>query len=290
VRSIGLASFILFLFFGSLCLHADEIIILELPSSRQFNAHLERADPAISAPKPPRAGSRAPKQSKPSRGGGYRRTATGEYVVGRLGILEQNALIRAGRSSHHRLLAHVAAGTYVALTNQVGDWYGVLMSDRSTGWVHRSYVRILNYEVVSPTPPSTQAAGYIPNLSSPLLTSEQRNLLQYAFSFLGVPYKYGGTSVSGMDCSAFVQRCFAAMGIRLPRTAAEQFRCGLPISPQELQPADRVYFANRNGRIHHTGIYIGNGYFIHSSSSRKGVAVSHLSEPMYARMYVGARR
>lgn len=289
MRTTGLA--LLSLLLIPISLPADQTITLDLPSSRSQHALSEEIESAAPAPRPSRAGSRSMAASKPSRGGGHRRRGTGEYVVGRLGVLEQNASIRAGRSSRHRLLARVATGTYVALTNQVGEWYGVLMSDRSIGWVRQRDVRILDYEVVSTTPlPAQTTKNYTPDLSSPLLSSGQRNLLQYAFSFLGVPYKYGGTSVSGMDCSAFVQRCFAAMGIRLPRTAAEQYQCGMPISPQELQAADRVYFANRNGRINHTGIYIGNGYFIHSSSNRKGVAVSHLSEPMYARMYVGARR
>lgn len=289
MRTTGLALLVLFLL--PVSLRADETITLDLPSSRSQHALSDEPESATPAPKPPRAGSRSLTGSKPSRGGGHRRGRAGEYVVGRLGVLERNAAIRSGRSSRHRLLARVAAGTYVALTNQVGEWYGVLMSDRSTGWMRRSDVRILDYEVVSTTPPSAQTTNNsTPDLSSPLLSSGQRNLLQYAFSFLGVPYKYGGTSVSGMDCSAFVQRCFAAVGIRLPRTAAEQYQCGMPVSSQELQAADRIYFANRNGRINHTGIYIGNGYFIHSSSSRKGVAVSHLSEPMYARMYAGARR
>ncbi len=93
-----------------------------------------------------------------------------------------------------------------------------------------------------------------------------------------------------MDCSAFVQRCFASLGINLPRTAREQFGCGMPVAVAQLQAADRLYFQNKSGRITHTGIYIGDGYFIHSSSSRKGVAISRLDEQMYTRMYAGARR
>ncbi len=105
-----------------------------------------------------------------------------------------------------------------------------------------------------------------------------------------MPYKWGGESASGLDCSAFVKHCFNTLGIYLPRTAHEQAAYGIPVTPENLQAADRLYFASRDGRITHTGIYIGDGYFIHSSSSRGGVAVSRLDEPLYHKMFCGARR
>jgi cell wall-associated NlpC family hydrolase len=271
---------------------ADETLVLELPSFRS---------PVTTSPPPPGPETAAPKSERsapktssrrgklPSRQGDPGRGD--EKVVGRLGVANQLASIWSNRRTSRRLLAQVQPGTYLALTHDMGDWYGVLMSDRSTGWILKSSVQILDYEVLAPdTPQSPRYSGYTPGLNDPLLTGGQRALLQIAYSYLGVPYKFGGTAVTGLDCSAFVQRCFAALGIRLPRTAREQFNIGFPLSPEQLQAGDRLYFASRDGSITHTGIYIGSGYFIHASSSRKGVAISNLSETMYQNMYAGARR
>lgn len=263
---------------------ADTHITLDLPSSR--------------APQPPAASvsgqnptEQPPAAEPPDRRGGMRRggASANQRVVGRLGLARSAAPIRAQRTSRARLLTRVAAGTYLALTTEVGDWYGVLMADRSTGWMRKADVEPLSYEVVANGPdparnPDAEA------MNNPFLNEGQRALLQAAYAYLGVPYRYGGTSTNGMDCSAFVQRVFGHMGLQLPRTAREQYAVGAPVDTSQLQAADRVYFADKSGRITHTGIYIGNGYFIHSSSSRKGVAINRLQETMYSRMYVGAKR
>ncbi len=214
-----------------------------------------------------------------------------EKVVGRLGVTARGATIRSGRGARKRSLAKVKPGTYIAINSESGDWYGVLMSDHSTGWVSKNDIQVLNYEVVTPKDyDPAPYRDYASNGGSELLTGGQKGILDYAYTFLGVPYKWGGTSPDGLDCSAFVQRCFATQGIQLPRTAHEQIGCGMPISAEELRAGDRLYFASRDGHISHTGIYVGNGYFIHSSSSHHGVAVSNLTEAMYSKMYAGARR
>ena len=256
------------------------MLVLEIPTPEEY----ARAQAARGAPETSRR-----TQGLPSRHAtASRATANGgEAVVGRLGVTSAPAPIYASTSVSARMLARVEAGTYLAICRTASGWLGVLMSDRSIGWIPAHTVKLLEYEVVGPAGSPSNGG---PNLNNPLLTASQRALIQTAYTYLGVPYRYGGTSPNGMDCSAFVQRCFASIGIRLPRTAQEQFQCGMPVAIAQLQPGDRVYFQNSSGRITHTGIYIGDGFFIHSSSSRKGVAVSRLDEPMYARMYAGARR
>lgn len=213
-----------------------------------------------------------------------------EKVVGRLGVIGLGAAIRGSRGSR-RTLARVKPGTYIAINSEHGDWYGVLMSDHSTGWIAKSDVQILNYEVVTPKDYDPEPyRNYASNGGAVLLTGGQKAILDFAYTYLGVPYRWGGTSSDGLDCSAFVQRCFASQGIGLPRTAHEQIECGMTVPTDDLSAGDRVYFANKVGYISHTGIYVGSGYFIHSSSSHRGVAVSNLSDPLYRRMYAGARR
>ena len=257
----------------------DETITLTL--AKPVAEQMEEAPTATSQPN--RTGARMGRTSLPSRSGS-RRSQAKETVVGRLGVLQKNSPIRVGKGSG-RTLCQAQAGTYLALTAEAPNHYGVLMADRSTGWIAKRDVNVLQYEVVGDKT-YTSGPQYAGNQA---LNGSQNQLLQVAYRCMGIPYKYGGTSANGIDCSSFVQQCFGALGYRLPRTAAEQFNVGMPVT-DVLQPADRLYFAKNGGRISHTGIYIGNGYFIHASSSNKGVVVSNLREAMYTRMYAGARR
>ncbi len=114
--------------------------------------------------------------------------------------------------------------------------------------------------------------------------------VKLAQTFLGVPYVWGGTSPSGFDCSGLVQYVYAKQGVKLPRVAEDQAKVGTPIAPEQLQPGDAVFFADRTGYIHHEGMYVGGGYFIHAPRTGDVVKISSLYEPYYATQYAGARR
>jgi len=106
-----------------------------------------------------------------------------------------------------------------------------------------------------------------------------------AMQYLGTPYVYGGASPSGFDCSGFVMYVFAQVGVSLPHNAAAQYGSGMPVSRDQLQPGDLVFF---NG-LGHVGIYIGGGSFIHSPHTGDVVKISTLSG-WYSSTWVGARR
>lgn len=117
------------------------------------------------------------------------------------------------------------------------------------------------------------------------------DLKETALSYLGAPYKYGGTSIIyGIDCSAYTQLVFSKLGIHLERTSRDQFQQGTSVSKNNLQTGDLVFF-NTSGRgISHVGIYIDNGKFV-SATTSGGVAVDSINDPYYwGKRYIGAKR
>lgn len=109
--------------------------------------------------------------------------------------------------------------------------------------------------------------------------------------YLGVPYKYGGMSKSGMDCSGFVTLIYRNVyNIELPRSSREQRRYGRRISIQRAKPGDLVFFrTGRFRRVNHVGIYVGANRFAHASL-KHGVIYSSLTDEYYARRLSEVRR
>ncbi len=109
--------------------------------------------------------------------------------------------------------------------------------------------------------------------------------------YLDTPYKYGGSSLNGIDCSAFTQSVYQdALNVNLNRTARDQFTQGKVVSREELEFGDLVFFnTRRRVRPGHVGIYIGDGLFAHAST-KGGVMISSLDEDYYSKRFMGARR
>lgn len=113
------------------------------------------------------------------------------------------------------------------------------------------------------------------------------SILTDAVSYLGAPYVYGGTDGSGFDCSGLAWRVFNDNGVELPRTVSAMEGMGVPVNRDELLPGDILIFQSPT----HTGIYLGDGEFIHCSSYQdRGVVITPLSHSNYSRRYSGARR
>lgn len=114
-------------------------------------------------------------------------------------------------------------------------------------------------------------------------------LMRGYHEWAGTPYRFGGESRDGIDCSALTQRIFKEQfNYALPRTAGEQMKQGRRVSRAALKPGDLVFFKPTR-RLNHVGVYLGNGLFMHASSSQ-GVMISQLDNQYWARRYVQARR
>ena len=115
-------------------------------------------------------------------------------------------------------------------------------------------------------------------------------LLRVARRMLAVPYRFGGTTLWGLDCSGFVQKTFAFLNLDLPRSAREQFREGAKVAKADLSPGDLVFFRTYAEYPSHVGIYLGDNRFVHASSRERKVTVESLDTPYYVKRYIGAKR
>lgn len=123
---------------------------------------------------------------------------------------------------------------------------------------------------------------------------DQRRFTEEVKEYLGTPYRKGGTTKKGMDCSGFARTVYdRLLGIDLPQSSADQFQSDNleKIDTRKLQTGDLVFFGSgkKKKRINHVGVYLSDGQFIHASSS-EGVMVSSLSDKYWRKRYVGSKR
>jgi cell wall-associated NlpC family hydrolase len=119
----------------------------------------------------------------------------------------------------------------------------------------------------------------------------RQQVIDTATALLGTPYKFGGTTPAGFDCTGYVAYVFRkTAGLSLPRRSIEQIQAGEPLPPSRLQPADLVYFRIDRKTELHLGIYLGNGQFIHAPSSGGVVNVQSLRMEYWRTRFLGARR
>ncbi len=187
-------------------------------------------------------------------------------------------------------------------------YWGVLMADRTIAWIKKSDVELLDYNVEMASPivppaaddnPPPLAPGDTPGAGSTNIARFTANLsgtrqaiLSEASGYQGVPYVWGGTRRSGLDCSGFVMNVFSTVGVDLPRVSSSQAQVGRAVTFEELQPGDRIYFdcnPNRPG-VDHTGIYVGEGYLIHASGGRHKVVIEKLTTAYWRSHFVTGRR
>ncbi|VTQ82619.1 NlpC/P60 family protein [Hathewaya histolytica] len=145
----------------------------------------------------------------------------------------------------------------------------------------------INRPVVAPQPRPSRG-GKTSNFgggSVPSAGPVAQRAVQYALSFQGVPYVWGGRSPSGFDCSGLMQYVYGRLGVGLGSTTYTQIGNGVAVSRDQLQPGDLVFFGSASAP-HHVGMYIGGGQYVHAPRTGDVVKIS----PLTRRDYCGARR
>ena len=159
-----------------------------------------------------------------------------------------------------------------------------------------------------PVPSANYESSNIPGISLELVLPQQfkyailldvpveeitdTRLVEYIEDWYGTPYRFGGNTKAGVDCSAFTQTFMLAIyGLAIPRTSAEQYKQTKRIKKNDLLEGDLVFFKTRGSRygISHVGVYLRNNKFVHASTSG-GVMISDLEESYYVKHYAGAGR
>ena len=106
---------------------------------------------------------------------------------------------------------------------------------------------------------------------------------------VGVPYRYGGNTPSGFDCSGLVQYSYAAAGVSIPRTTSGQWALMEPVERHDMRAGDLLFF-KISGKMSHVGLYLGDGRFVHAPSSGRKVSIESLRSGFYRKAFIRAGR
>lgn len=121
-----------------------------------------------------------------------------------------------------------------------------------------------------------------------LYKDTREKIVRTAKSYIGIKYRWGGTTQFGFDCSGFVQHVYKKNGINLPRGSRSQYYKGRRISLVYAEPGDLVFFRINGSKISHVGIYLGNYEFIHSPRSGKKISRASINNSYWKKRYAGA--
>ena len=202
--------------------------------------------------------------------------------------------LRTGPGTSYSVAAVSGNGDRCYIIGINDGWYKVLFQDK-TCYIRSDFVELTEIPYENPDSPNTpkyyrggKAIGNASSASAVPVSVTGSQILAEAQKYLGCPYRAGGASPSGFDCSGFVYYVLKQLGLSPYRTPSEQYQMGASVEKTELRVGDLVFFGS--GRITHSGIYAGNGQFIHAPNSRSTISYSDLTTGYWAQNYYGACR
>ena len=150
--------------------------------------------------------------------------------------------------------------------------------------------RVLPAPKITSTDVDTSKTTTLAPYGRAFITSNQgKQIVATAQTLMGIPYVFGGTTTKGFDCSGLVQYVFKMHGVSVPRLADEQYNLGKEAKRSQLTAGDLVFFTTYTAGVSHCGIYVGDGKFLHASSS-KGVRIDSLDNEYWKPRFIGARK
>ena len=194
--------------------------------------------------------------------------------------------IRSGPDTIYGTYGQINTGDAVQLIGQEGNWYKI-----STPLAACGYAYISADYITTTAPAQVRSVAPVTYGGTSGSVSAGQRVVQIAEQFLGLPYVYGGSTPAGFDCSGFTSYVFKQIGYTLNRVSADQINNGVPVSKSELQPGDLLLFKKQGAaRIHHVGIYVGDGMMIHSPQTGDVIKYASIVNGYYNDCYYAARR
>ena len=211
--------------------------------------------------------------------------------------------LRTGPSTSYPVTAVSGSGDRCYIIGLNNGWFKVLYIDKIC-YIRSDFVELTEVPYENPDSPNSpkyfrggKSMGTALPGSTPLSSSASAvpvtvtgsQILAEAQKYIGCPYRSGGASPSGFDCSGYVYYVLKQVGLSPYRTPADQYTMGTSVAKSELKAGDLVFFGSGSS-VTHAGIYAGSGQFLHAPNSRSTISYSDLTSGYWAEHYYGARR
>lgn len=201
-----------------------------------------------------------------------------DFMVGEGRISADDVNFRSAPSTSSDILGRFSDGTSVSVVGISEGWFKI-ESGGQTGFVHPDYLTMQSDEI---------PFAALPSIVNTEISQTRQAVLEFAARYLGTPYKYGGASPEGFDCSGFTYFVYKNIVREIPRTATDQRAASVELTMDELLPGDLVFFRNEGSGsgVGHAGIYVGEGQFIHSPNSGDYISYDTLWTGSYNKNFI----
>jgi cell wall-associated NlpC family hydrolase len=215
-------------------------------------------------------------------------TTTTEESLG-YGIVNATTLnVRSGASTSNSVISKLYNGDIVEIISLQDGWYKIKLSNGSIGFVSKDYVKLKEVSSNESTTTTKTETTTITSSSS----SVQNAVVKLALEQVGKPYVWGAEGPRSFDCSGLTYYIFKnAANITLPRMSKDQSTVGTTVSKSDLQPGDLIFSStDGTGGVSHVGVYIGDGYMVHSTQSGKDVQKANINSSYWNKTFLFAKR